>query len=204
MVARPRSAWSARVSGARDALRLLIIAVVVGVLSWIPASGRRVPGWERTVFRAVNDLPGFLYWPVWVVMQLGTTFAVGIAVIAALLARRARLAVAFGLAGGSAYVLSNVGKGIVGRGRPPALLTDVHVRGGLVPGNGYPSGHASVAFALASVAWLWLGGWARWAVVLGALIVCLARMYVGAHFPLDVVGGAALGTACGALVTLLL
>jgi len=35
-------------------------------------------------------------------------------------------------------------------------------------------------------------------------VVCLARMYVGAHLPLDVLGGAALGWAAGSLVHLLL
>jgi undecaprenyl-diphosphatase len=37
-----------------------------------------------------------------------------------------------------------------------------------------------------------------------AMGVCLSRMYVGAHLPLDVVGGAALGWAAGSLVHLLL
>jgi predicted Ser/Thr protein kinase len=37
-----------------------------------------------------------------------------------------------------------------------------------------------------------------------AITVCLARMYVGAHLPLDVVGGAALGWMAGALVHLVL
>jgi undecaprenyl-diphosphatase len=35
-------------------------------------------------------------------------------------------------------------------------------------------------------------------------LVCLARVYVGAHLPLDVVGGAALGLAIGGLVRLVL
>ena len=161
-----------------------------------------MPAWERWVFRTVNDLPGILYWPVWVVMELGTWFAIVAAVVVALLARRVHLAIAFGLAATSANLLSHAGKAVVGRERPPALLLHVHVRGAVVVGNGYPSGHASVAFALASVAWLWLDGWAKWVLPAMAVVVAFARMYVGAHFPLDVVGGAALGTACGAAVTL--
>ena len=35
-------------------------------------------------------------------------------------------------------------------------------------------------------------------------VVFFTRMYVGAHLPLDMVGGAALGVAVGALVRLLL
>ena len=41
----------------------------------------------------------------------------------------------------------------------------------------------------------------RWAFVVLGVIVSVGRLYVGAHLPLDVVGGAALGVAAGALVT---
>ena len=50
----------------------------------------------------------------------------------------------------------------------------------------------------------YLGRRARWVAVAVAVGVCLSRMYVGAHLPLDVVGGAALGWAAGSLVHLLL
>jgi membrane-associated phospholipid phosphatase len=163
-----------------------------------------VPDWERGVFRAVNDLPGFLYGPVWVVMQFGSWLAIVCVAGVALAVRRVRLAIAFAFAGASANVLSSVFKAIVGRGRPAALLSAVHLRGAAPSGNGYPSGHASVAFALATVGWLWLDGWVRWVLPCAAVIVCFARMYVGAHFPLDVVGGVALGTACAAAVSLAL
>src|SRR5918999_2569330 len=57
---------------------------------------------------------------------------------------------------------------------------------------------------MATLASPYLGRRARriaWAV---AFAVCLSRLYVGAHLPLDVVGGAALGWAAGAFVHLLL
>ena len=56
-----------------------------------------------------------------------------------------------------------------------------------------------MAFALATIAWLWFGPRLRWFFFPLAVVVCVARVYVGAHFPLDVVGGAALGLAGGAL-----
>ena len=35
------------------------------------ATERRGPGWEVDLFGAVNDLPDWLRWPIWPVMQLG-------------------------------------------------------------------------------------------------------------------------------------
>jgi membrane-associated phospholipid phosphatase len=58
--------------------------------------------------------------------------------------------------------------------------------------------------ALALVAAPWLPRWGRWALLAAVAVVFLARMYVGAHLPLDMVGGAGLGLAVGAAVRLLL
>jgi membrane-associated phospholipid phosphatase len=202
-VGQVESAPSAKPS-TRVGLTLGVCALVVGVASWVPVRGRQVTGWEQAVFHALNNLPGFLFGPVWLVMQLGTWFAIGGVALAALVLRQTRLALAFALAGATASLLSNVLKALIGRGRPAALLAEVHTRGAVPTGNGFPSGHASVAFAVATVAWLWLDGWVRWVLPCAAVIVGFARIYVGAHFPLDVVGGAALGTACGAAVSLAL
>lgn len=69
---------------------------------------------------------------------------------------------------------------------------------------GYPSGHAAVSAALTVVVAAHLSK--RWAIAaLGlGLAVIFGRMYVGAHLPLDVVGGAALGTVVGSIVNLLI
>jgi undecaprenyl-diphosphatase len=124
--------------------------------------------------------------------------------VVALASRRFRLAIGLGIAGASVYFLAVLLKHIVDRGRPAELLADVHIRGGAATGNGYPSGHAAVAFALATIAFLWFGPRVRWAFLAAALVVCFGRIYVGAHFPLDVVGGAAIGVASGAFVGLIL
>jgi undecaprenyl-diphosphatase len=164
----------------------------------------RVAALEVDAFRLVNDLPGFLYPVVWAVMQLGNLLAVPAVAALAALTRRFRLAVNLLVAGVGVWFLAILVKGLVERGRPAHFLHDVHVRGAPASGLGYVSGHAAVAVALASVASPYLGRRARSLVWALAITVCLSRLYVGAHLPLDVVGGAAVGWAAGALVHLLL
>jgi membrane-associated phospholipid phosphatase len=188
----------------RAELALLLSALVVLLITALAASGGDVAAWVRTVFRAINDLPDFLYRPVWVVMQFGSFWAIVAVGAIALLFRRFRLAIGLAIAGVSVYLLAELLKAIVDRPRPAALLTDVHIRGAAPTGTGFPSGHASVACASAMIAWLWFGPRPRWTFIAAAIVVCFARVYVGAHLPLDVVGGAALGVASGALVGLVL
>lgn len=162
----------------------------------------RVGERELQVFRAVNDLPDELFPPVWVVMQGG---ALGAAPAAALVARatgRPQLATDLLAAGSLAWLLSKVVKRFVQRPRPVVLVPGTRCRGQDATGLGYVSGHAAVAVALASAALPRLGPCGRAAVVTAVPAVGLARMYVGAHLPMDVVGGAALGLAVDAAVTL--
>ena len=174
------------------------------VLCALPVHADRVAAPEADAFRLVNDLPSVPFGIVWVPMQLGNLLVVPAAVLAALAFRRWRLAAGLALAGAGVYALAKVVKHFVLRGRPSELLDDVVVRGAAPHGLGFVSGHIAVVTALALVAWPWLPRWGRWAAGVAVAAVFFTRMYVGAHLPLDMVGGAALGVAVGALVRLLL
>jgi membrane-associated phospholipid phosphatase len=186
-----------------DAVRL-VIGLAILVLSAELVQRHRVGVLETNTFRLINDLPGLLYPPFWLAMQAGNVIAVPLASAAAALLGRFRLALDLGVAGGAAWLLAKLIKRVVERGRPPTLLRHVHLHGPAATGLGYVSGHAAVAVALATVASPYLGRRARRLAWVVAALVCLARIYVGAHLPLDVIGGAALGWATGALVHLLL
>ena len=188
-----------------DVVRLVIGGIIV-MLTAFAIHTRRVGLWETAVFRVVNDLPlpGFTYPAVWLAMQLGVIGAVPVVVVLALGFRRWRLAFDAAVAAGSIYLLAKVIKEFVQRGRPQTLLDNVQILGEPARGLGFVSGHSAVAVALATVASPYLPRRSRriaWGL---AITVCLARMYVGAHLPLDVVGGAALGWMAGALVHLVL
>ena len=187
-----------------DAVRLVAGCVVL-LLTALAIHKNYLGSREAAVFRLVNGLalPGWT-WPgvVWLVMQLGVIGAVPLVAVVALATRHLRLALDAVLAAGSIYLIAKVIKQFVQRGRPYSLLEQVNILGEPAGGLGYVSGHSAVAVALATVASPYLGRRARrvaWAL---AAAVCLTRIYVGAHLPLDVLGGAALAWAAGALVHL--
>lgn len=159
---------------------------------------------ESDVFYAINGLPDFLFWPIWTVMQLGNILVVPVVAAVMLMLRRVRLAVDVAVAGSAAWLLATVIKSIVARGRPGEILSDVILRSAPSSGHGYVSGHAAVAAAMAAVITPYVSR--RWKIALWSLavLVGLARVYVGAHLPLDVVGGAVMGWAIGSLVHFLL
>jgi membrane-associated phospholipid phosphatase len=91
--------------------------------------------------------------------------------------------------------LNAVIKALVDRGRPPHAEAVVGV-----PGSpSFPSGHAMSAFAVATAIAL-LAPRLRWPVLALASVIAFSRVYLGVHFWLDVLTGAALGMTIGAVI----
>jgi len=61
-------------------------------------------------------------------------------------------------------------------------------------GASFPSGHATWFFALAMTIWFANRKWGWWFFIL-ATLMGIARIYAGVHWPLDILGGAAIGIA---------
>ncbi|HVL03548.1 MAG TPA: phosphatase PAP2 family protein, partial [Acidimicrobiales bacterium] len=186
-----------RLSGDVIVLVTGIVVLATSTLAALPHSPGDV---EVAVFGWLNhagDVPRAL---AWVPMQLGNVVVVPVSALVALALGRVRLALALGGAGMLAWVAAKGVKDVVERGRPGALVDDAVLRDAHAGGLGFPSGHVAVAVALAFVVWPHLGRAARTAVLVSATLVGILRVYVGAHLPLDITGGAGVGMACAGAV----
>jgi undecaprenyl-diphosphatase len=189
--------------GIADPRARLGVSIVALVATASAVHRDRVGAWEATAFRAVNGLPDALYPPAWVVMQMGAFGAVPASAATAWRAGDGELAARLLLGGTGAWAAAKLVKHVVRRPRPVALLPGIRGRGREAAGLGYLSGHAAVAVALGVAALPRLGPAAR-AVALTAMpLVGLTRLYVGAHLPLDIAGGAALGLVADAAAGLI-
>jgi len=182
-------------------VRLGAGAAVVAVTA-VAARHRHVSPWEASAFRAVNGLPSSVYPVAWACMQLGTFGAAPAAAGAAWLAGEHELAARLLAGGVGTWAIAKLVKQVVRRPRPGALLPGTRCRGRPAAGLGYLSGHAGVATALGAAALPRLGPGGRALVRIAVPAVGLTRIYAGAHLPLDIAGGAALGLAVDAAVSL--
>ncbi|MEV6812353.1 lysylphosphatidylglycerol synthase domain-containing protein [Micromonospora sp. NPDC051296] len=174
---------------------LVSLAVSAGLLVAVSLLVRHHPvaAWERDLFTLLNRLPSGVTPVLVVIMQVGSYLAVFASAALAGLLRRYALARDLLLAGNLAYWLALANKAAVARQRPAALLADVTLHDTITGGLGYPSGHVAVTTALALVAARAVGPrWHRllWVVI---FLVAVARIHVGAHLPVDTIGGVLVG-----------
>jgi membrane-associated phospholipid phosphatase len=70
--------------------------------------------------------------------------------------------------------------------------------------SSFPSDHAALTFALSTAIWRVSRSWGAFCYVWSTLIVCLPRIYTGAHYASDIMGGAAIGVLMIIAITHLL
>ncbi len=171
----------------RDLIVLVASLAVFAVCAVIVADGR-VGSAERAVFHAILG-----------VLAVPLVVAAG-----ALVFRRWRLAAALVLVVPLKLAAERVPKQLVQRERPGTTVPDAILRGVPHGGLSFVSGHAIITFAIAGLLVLVLPR--RWGIVAFVLATlnAVARVSLGAHNPLDVVGGAAIGLAIAAVLDMVL
>lgn len=177
----------------------LILIFCILALSLIWEKGQRIDVW---VFNLLN-MRGNRSKCVDMAM-LGTT-QLGSGVFAALIAiyfylfTDHLLAYEVILGGLSLWLVVEIMKLVIRRKRPFNNLKDIRIVGERARGHSFPSGHTSQAFFLATLFIQHFSAGIMGAIVLYsiALIVGITRIYIGVHYPRDVVAGSVLGIAWG-------
>ncbi|HEY7136127.1 MAG TPA: flippase-like domain-containing protein [Acidimicrobiia bacterium] len=186
-----------------DIMRV-ILGTILFALCAIAASYEHLSRFEKNLFRLVNELPGAFEGVFTAATQAGTLWAVLVVAVVAFAWRRPPLVRDLAIAGIAAGFICRGVKELVERSRPAGYFHDVVIRGVVASGHGFPSTHAAVAAALATAAAPYLSRPGRRLAWAGVFVVALSRIYAGAHLPLDVVGGIALGWVVGAALHLVL
>ncbi len=109
--------------------------------------------------------------------------------------RYAVIVLAFGILF-SDQLNSSVAKFILARPRPCHVLQQVHLLVSCGSGYSFPSSHAVNNFCGAVILSFFFPQAAAWLCTFAG-VVSFSRVYVGVHYPADVLGGAIIGICCG-------
>lgn len=179
-----------------------VFALVALSLIW--SAGQRL---DARIFTFLNMriYPAWLDRCMWLVTQLGSMLAAFIAVGASFLLGYRSLAVEILLGSLALWLLVESIKMVSDRDRPFLTLERARVVGWREIGDSFPSGHTSQIFfmIILFVHNFQLGLGASLALYALATLVGFTRIYVGAHYPRDVIAGMVLGSVWGILAALL-
>ena len=198
----------ARVPGARAA-GLLAGLGAVGFGASAVALKAGATGWDLSLFRFLNEVPpaaaSVLTPLVHLFLPIGIVIAVVLMAGYVVAWTRSVLPLAAGAAAaGAAWALANAAKVIANRPRPYQVVADAVLRQPPAHGTSFPSSHTAVTVAVVIALVPFLPRALAWVAIAYAVLVGWSRVYLGVHYPLDVLAGAGIGMAVGGLVLLAL
>lgn len=175
------------------------IAIGLFFLSVIASRDTEIASWEITLFNFIYTLPSYLHTLFFVITQTGSIYMLGLLCLMYLIKQHYHVVIRLLMSGTLAYTLSGVAKDLWGRGRPTEYLLDIVNLDYVVRGPGFPSGHTALATAVALTIGHYIPRKYHWVIAVWIIGVGLSRIYLGIHFPMDIIGGFAIGWASYAL-----
>ena len=181
---------------------LLVFSLLAISMVW--STGQRIDAWAFLYFNVWGPRPIWLDQIMLGFTQIGSGIvALGIALVL-FLANNRQLSYELILGTFELWLVVELVKFLVYRSRPFIRVTQARIVGYRAIGHSFPSGHTSHAFFMATLMAQHFNS-RVWVVILlygVALLVGITRMYVGAHYPRDVLAGAILGSAWGLMVVI--
>ncbi len=183
----------------------LLVGMTLGfgllALSLLWSAGQRLDAWAFLFFNLRGYRPLWMDRLMWGFTQIGNSLTtIALALIFFLVGDRL-LAYALALGTLTLWMMVELIKALVRRRRPFLRLTEARVVGHRESGRSFPSGHTSQVFFVATLLsnYFQVSMWALSLLYATALLVGLTRLYVGVHYPRDVLAGMILGSAWGLL-----
>ncbi|NLJ31423.1 MAG: phosphatase PAP2 family protein [Clostridiales bacterium] len=194
----PRRYWRILRAGMTEhkGIVTLLVVFIFLALSLIWSAGQRIDAYVFSCFNIMGHKRPWLDRVMALMTELGNGIVTAVILLAFYFAVNHLLAYEFVLGTLTLWLFVELIKITVRRPRPFTRLADVRVVGGRARGKSFPSGHTSQAFFIATlVAQHFHAG------ILGvvglyflAAFVGVTRMYLGMHYPRDVLAGAILGS----------
>ncbi|MBQ8837416.1 MAG: phosphatase PAP2 family protein [Clostridia bacterium] len=88
-------------------------------------------------------------------------------------------------------------KNLVARTRPYELIEELTILIEKQSDYSFPSGHTAASFAFVSVLWFTMPKKVSIPMTVLATLIALSRLYLGVHYPTDILGGVVIGIVCG-------
>ena len=191
--------WHSLQSQAILVSMLLVFSLVAISLVW--STGQRLDAWIFLSFNVRGARPVWLDRIMLGFTQVGNGFtSLAIAVILFFASQRI-LAYELILGTLTLWLVVELVKFVIHRPRPFLRLAQARIVGSRPIGRSFPSGHTSQAFFMATLMAQHFHSsvWVIFLLYTAAFLVGITRLYVGAHYPRDVLAGAILGSAWGLL-----
>ncbi|RPI26843.1 MAG: phosphatase PAP2 family protein [Chloroflexota bacterium] len=193
-----------RALAARGILSSMLLVFSILAVSLVWSVGQRLDVWAFTFFNLWGPRPVWLDRLMLSFTQIGSGIAALVFGLIVFLAGQRLLAYEVILGTLTLWIVVELVKALVRRSRPFIRVTQARIVGYRASGRSFPSGHTSQAFFMATLiaSHYHASVWVALFLYVTAFLVGVTRMYVGAHYPRDVLAGAILGSTWGLLAAL--